>query len=611
MNALYADTVLVNGRIATLDPSSPEANAVALRDGRFLAIGDEHTVRAHAGPTTRMIDLQGRTVIPGLNDSHIHVIRGGLNYNMELRWDGVPSLAIALQMLKEQARRTPAPQWVRVVGGWSEFQFSEKRLPTLDEINAASPDTPVFVLHLYDRAIVNRAALRALGYNRETPDPPGGVIERDRNGNPSGLLIAKPNALILYASLAMGPKLAFDDQVNSTRHFMRELNRLGVTSCIDAGGGFQNYPEDYRVIDHLVEQDQMTLRIAYNLFTQRPKQEYDDFAGWAKVVSPGHGDDVYKMNGAGEMLVFSAADFEDLLEPRPELQPIMEAELRKVVGLLVEKRWPFRLHATYDESIARFLTIFEEIDRDIPFNNLRWFFDHAETISERSMERLKRLGGGIAIQDRMAFQGEYFVARYGAAAAQRTPPISRMLEIGIPVGAGTDATRVSSYNPWVSLYWLASGKTVGGLVLNDEKDRLSRSTALHLYTEGSSWFSGDDGKKGRIAAGQLADLAVLSADYFTVPEEEIRDIESVLTIMGGKVVHGGAEFGGLAPSLPPISPDWAPTGVYGGAYRHAHTAAPGTLTRSALSCGNPLHQHTHTVLGETGRWGIGCTCFAF
>ena len=501
MNASYADTLLVNGRIATLDPLAPEASAVAIRDGRFLAAGDDPTVNAHAGPATRTIDLHGRTVIPGLNDSHIHVIRGGLNYNMELRWDGVPSLAIALQMLKDQARRTPAPQWVRVVGGWSEFQFSEKRLPTLDEINAVSPDTPVFVLHLYDRAIVNRAALRAMGYNRETPDPPGGVIERDRNGNPTGLLIAKPNALLLYASLAMGPKLAFDDQVNSTRHFMRELNRLGITSCIDAGGGFQNYPEDYRVIDHLVEQDQMTLRIAYNLFTQRPKQEYDDFAGWTKMVSPGHGNDVYKMNGAGEMLVFSAADFEDFLEPRPELQPIMEAELKKVVSLLVEKRWPFRLHATYDESISRFLTLFEEIDREIPFNNLRWFFDHAETISERSMERVKRLGGGIAIQDRMAFQGEYFVARYGAKAAQRTPPITRMLDMGIPVGAGTDATRVSSYNPWVSLYWLASGRTTGGLVLYDEKNRLSRSTALRLYTEGSSWFSGDDGKKGRIAAG--------------------------------------------------------------------------------------------------------------
>lgn len=611
MKDVTADTIFYNGRIATLDPLTPEASAVAIRDGRFMAVGDDQVLGARAGPNTAKIDLHGRTVIPGLNDSHIHVIRGGLNFNMELRWDGVPSLALALRMLKDQARRTPPPQWVRVVGGWSEFQFAERRLPTIDELNAASPDTPVFVLHLYDRAILNRAALRAIGYTRETPDPPGGLIERDKNGSPTGLLIAKPNALILYASLAKGPKLAFDDQVNSTRHFMRELNRLGITSCIDAGGGFQNYPDDYRVIDHLVARAEMTLRIAYNLFTQRPKEEFEDFAGWTELVSPGQGNDIYRLNGAGEMLVFSAADFEDFLEPRPELQPVMEAELNKVIRLLVEKRWPFRLHATYDESISRFLDTFESINLEIPFNGLRWFFDHAETISERNMERVRALGGGIAVQDRMAFQGEYFVARYGAQAALRTPPISRMLQLGIPVGAGTDATRVSSYNPWVSLYWLVSGRTVGGLTLYDEKNRLSRTTALRLYTEGSSWFSGDEGKKGRISAGQLADLSVLSADYFNVPEEDIKGIESVLTVMGGKIVHGAEEFGQLAPPLPPISPDWSPTGIYGGAYRQAQASQAGANPSSARSCGNPLHQHTHTVIGDKGNWGIGCTCFAF
>ncbi len=604
------ELILHNGAITTLDDIRPQVSAVAMADGRITATGGEELLGS-AQKSTRLVDLKGRRVIPGLNDSHIHVIRGGLNFNMELRWDGVPSLALALQMLKEQARRTPPPQWVRVIGGWTEFQFAERRMPTLDEINAVSPDTPVFVLHLYDRAYVNRAALRSLGYTKETPDPPGGEIQRDKAGNPTGLLIAKPNAMILYASLAMGPKLALEDQVNSTRHFMRELNRLGITSCIDAGGGFQNYPDDYRVVEELAAKDELTVRIAYNLFTQRPREEYDDFARWIGMTEPGKGSDVFRMNGAGEMLVFSAADFEDFLEPRPELQPVMEAELKKVVSLLVEKRWPFRLHATYDESITRFLNIFESIDREIPFNGLRWFFDHAETISDKNMERLHNLGGGIAIQDRMAFQGEYFVERYGKEAAQRTPPITRMLNLGIPVGAGTDATRVSSYNPWVSLYWLVSGKTVGGLSLYDENNRLSRTAALRLYTEGSSWFSGDGGKKGRIAAGQLADLTVLSADYFTVPEEEIKGIEAVLTLMGGKVVHGCGEFGGLAPPLPPVSPGWAPAGVYGGAYRQAHAGRPGTSPSSAVSCGNPLHQHTHTVFGESGRWGVGCTCFAF
>lgn len=612
MKTVHADCVLINGRIATLDPLAPEASAAAIKAGRLLAVGEREAIEPFRGAATRVIDLKGRTVVPGLNDSHLHLIRGGLNFNMELRWDGVPSLSLALGMLKEQARRTPAPQWVRVVGGWTEFQFAERRMPTLEEINEVPPDTPVFVLHLYDRALVNGAGLRALGYTRETPDPPGGQLDRDRHGNPTGLLIAKPNAMILYASLAKGPKLGLDDQVNSTRHFMRELNRLGITSAIDAGGGFQNYPDDYEVIERLAGRDELTVRIAYNLFTQHPNGELQDFAGWTGQVTPGQGSDTYRLNGAGEMLVFSAADFEDFLQPRPDLPPSLEGELRKVVALLVEKRWPFRLHATYEESIVRFLNVFEQVDRDIPFDGLRWFFDHAETITERSLERVRALGGGIAVQDRMAFQGEYFVDRYGAEAAAHSPPISRMLNLGIPVGAGTDATRVASFNPWVSLYWMVSGKTVGGLPLYDEKNRLSRTAALRLYTEGSAWFSGDEGKKGRLAEGEFADLAVLSADYFQVPEEEIKGIESVLTMMNGKVVHASGEFGNLAPPLPPVSPDWAPTGVYGGAYRAGLATPPPTAGASAVareSCRDPFHRHARRF-GVFGG-GSGCMCFAF
>src|SRR5258705_7872662 len=244
-----ADLILTNARIATLDDAPPEATAAAVRDGRFVAVGSDREIDAHRTPRTQVIDAHGRRVIPGLNDSHIHVIRGGLNYHLELRWDNVRSVADALTKLREQARRTPPPQWVRVVGGWSEFQFAERRMPTLDELNAAAPDTPVFVLHLYDRALLNAAALRAVGYTKDTPDPVGGVIERDRRGNPTGLLIANPNAMILYSTLARGPKLELEDQRNSTRHFMRELNRFGLTSIIDAGGGFQNYPEDYGVIE--------------------------------------------------------------------------------------------------------------------------------------------------------------------------------------------------------------------------------------------------------------------------------------------------------------------------------------------------------------------------
>lgn len=605
------DLILHHGRITSLDPDQPEVSALRIRDGKITVSGSDQDVLSQRDASTRIIDLEGYRVIPGLNDSHIHLIRGGLNYNMELRWDGVPSLADALRMLREQARRTPAPQWVRVVGGWTEFQFAERRMPTLEELNAVAPDTPVFVLHLYDRAWLNGAALRAVGYDKNTPTPPGASIERDRHGNPIGLLIAKPNAAILYATLAKGPKLGFEDQLNSTRHFMRELNRLGITSVIDAGGGFQSYPDDYRVIETLGARDELTIRIAYNLFTQHPKQELEDFTGWSKNMKPGQGNDFYRMNGAGEMLVYSAADFEDFLEPRPELPDSMEADLSKVIRLLAQNRWPFRLHATYDETISRALDVFEAVHRESSLEGMHWFIDHAETISVRNIERIKVLGGGIAIQHRMAYQGEYFVKRYGAEKAAYSPPISMMLREGVPVGAGTDATRVASYNPWIALYWLVTGRTVGGLQLYDVHDVLDRTTALRLWTEGSAWFSTEDGKKGRLVPGQLADLAVLSDDYFAVDDEVIKNITSLMTIIGGRVVHADGPFKSLAPPLPPASPDWSPVRVYGG-YQVGTSGVDAKRNHSHRSLVVPHRCPVDSTVSD-GLWGTptGCTCFAF
>ncbi|OWY28554.1 amidohydrolase [Herbaspirillum robiniae] len=617
------DLILINGKFHTVDKQNPIAEAVAIGGGKFIEVGDAASVMRLKQPGTKVIDLGGRTAIPGLNDSHLHLIRGGLNYNLELRWEGVPSLADALRMLKDQAARTPHPQWVRVVGGWTEFQFAEKRMPTLEELNAAAPDTPVFVLHLYDRALLNRAALAAVGYTKDTPNPPGGEIVRDASGNPTGMLIARPNAMILYATLAKGPTLPLEYQVNSTRQFMRELNRLGVTSAIDAGGGFQNYPEDYQIINKLAAENQLTIRIAYNLFTQNKGGELEDFKKWTTMVKPGDGNDFFRHNGAGEMLVFSAADFEDFLEPRPDLAAGMEDELERVVRHLVSNRWPFRLHATYDESISRMLDVFEKVNRDIPFDGLHWMFDHAETITERNIERVRALGGGIAIQHRMAFQGEYFIDRYGTEAAEHTPPVAKMLEMGVPVGGGTDATRVASYNPWTALYWLVSGRTVGGAKLYGAAGRLPRETALELWTAGSAWFSSEQDKKGRIQAGQLADLAVLSADFFSVHEDDIKAIESVMTVVDGRVVYAAGAFSSHGPGEIPVLPEWSPVAKVPGHYR-AVAANNAQQKRTALphacvgSCG--VHGHSHDVARKSdvpvsnfaGFWGaLGCSCFAF
>jgi len=557
----------------------------------------------------------------------MHIMRGGLNYNMELRWDGVRSLADAMAMLKRQVAVTPPPQWVRVVGGFTEHQFAEKRLPTIEELNAVAPDTPVFLLHLYDRAILNAAALRAVGYGKDTREPPGGEITRGPDGTPTGLLLAKPNAAILYATLAKGPKLPFEYQVNSTRHFMRELNRLGVTGAIDAGGGFQNYPEDYAVIQKLADDGQLTIRLAYNLFTQKPKAEKDDFLNWTRTSRYRQGDDYFRHNGAGEMLVFSAADFEDFRQPRPDMPPEMEGELEDVVRILAENRWPWRLHATYDETISRALDVFERVNQDIPLEGLHWFFDHAETISDRSIDRIAALGGGIAVQHRMAYQGEYFVERYGLGAAAATPPVARMLEKGVKVSAGTDTTRVASYNPWVSLSWLITGRTVGGLRITPQHSCLDRETALRMWTENVTWFSNEEGRKGRIAVGQLADLIVPDKDFFACAESEIADTASDLTLVGGKVVWATADFAPLDEAAPPPAmPDWSPVRRFGGyaAWGDTEQAGSAALQRTAAascgcasSCG--IHGHDHAsawsarlpVSDLKSFWGaLGCACWA-
>jgi predicted amidohydrolase YtcJ len=624
-DAVPPDLVLHRGLITTLDGSRPTATAVAIKQDVFSAVGEDREILPLAGPTTRMVDLQGRRVLPGLIDNHLHIIRGGLHFNMELRWEGVRSLADAMWMLKRQIAVTPAPQWVRVVGGFSEHQFAEKRLPTLEEINAISPQTPIFLLHLYDRALLNGAALRACGYTKDTPEPLGGQIVRNSNGEPTGLILAKPNAAILYATLARGPKLPFEHQLNSTRHFMRELNRLGVTGAIDAGGGSQNYPEDYAVIQKLHDDGQLTIRLAYNLFTQKPEGEKQDFLNWTRTSKYKQGDDYFRHNGAGEMLVFSAADFEDFRQPRPDMPAQMEGELEGVVRILAENRWPWRMHATYDKTISRALDVFERVDREIPLKGLNWFFDHAETISERSIDRIAALGGGIAVQHRMAYQGEYFVERYGLDAAESTPPVKRILESGVKVSAGTDATRVASYNPWVSLAWLVTGRTVGGMRLYPQRNCLDRETALRMWTENVTWFSNEAGRKGRIEVGRLADLIVPDRDYLSCPEEEIADTVSLLTVVGGRIVYASGEFARFDDNRPPpATPDWSPVRTFGGyGARGSKAAAANSAQSQGAGCGCAnhcnIHGHRHAsawscklpIADLKSFWGaLGCSCWA-
>jgi len=484
-----------------------------------------------------------------------------------LRWDGVTSWKRAMEMLKEQAARVPEGVWIKVIGGWNEFQFEEQRQPTLAEINEAVPDKPVLITYLYGKAFLNKKGVEVLGYSKDTHYE-GSLVELDANGIPTGMLYAKETPKAIYMTLGLTTKLNIEERRNSTLQYYRELNRFGLTSAIDAAGGSQNYPDDYGVALSLAKEGKLTIRTAYYLFAQVKGRELEDYEKWIKMTYPNKNDHMlmssgFTMEGAGENLIASAADFENFLEPRTVLGPEMENDLEAVIRVLVKNHWPFRIHATYAESIERMLSVFEKVNLDIPFNGLRWAFDHAETITDSQLDRVKKLGGGIAVQFRMYYQGELYKKMYQQPDHQ-IPPIKRMMAKGIPVGMGTDATRISTFNPWMALHWTLTGKTIGGYQFWPATDVLSRHEALSLYTNGSAWFSGEENDKGKIQKGMYADLVVLTKDFFSIKTDDVRSIESLLTIVNGKVVYAAGEYQSLDAPAPEVIPSWSPVKFYGG-----------------------------------------------
>jgi len=568
-----ADLIVKNAKVAVMDSSRSMAEAIAVKDGLVLATGTTEEILKHLGDSTQVIDAKGKTLIPGLNDSHLHLTRGGRFFNAELRWDGVKTLKRALEMLKEQAERTPEGQWVRVIGGWSPFQFEEKRFPTPEEIEAATGDVPTYVLFLYSRAWLNQAGLKALNIDENTVAPEGSSFEKGPDGKLNGVLLAEPNPTILYARIGSLPPLSQEEMLNGTRQFYRELNRFGVTSGIDAGGGGHKFPTDYTGTEALATKGEMPLRLSYFLFPQNKGQEYLEFQAWMENNEVGHNGEIhldhgYELEGGGEFLAWSAGDFENFLAPQPMLEdrPTWREDIKRVIRLHVDRGWPFRIHATYGESISNILDVIEEVNEETngKLAQERWLFDHAETVKTKDLERIKRLNGGVAIQARMAYAGEFFVERYGEEKAAYAPPVREMMATGLPVGAGTDGTRVASYNPWPALYWMVSGKTVGGLRMAADDNLLSREEALYLYTKGSAWVSKEEDVKGNLENGMYADFALLSEDYFSVAEDSIPNLSSVLTVVDGKVVYGAGDYEGLSPVMPEVIPAWSPVKYFGG-----------------------------------------------
>ena len=561
--AAAPELIVVNAKVTTFDGKT--FSGFTVEDGKFSTLSnDNQALLLQKNDKTIVIDAKGHRVIPGINDSHLHVVRGGRFYNLETRWEGLSSLQKGIDMIAAQAKRTPKGHWVRVIGGWSPYQFDEQRMPTPKELTDAAPETPVFVLHLYSGGVLNKKAMQVLGVNKDSVAPKGSRFERDSNGHPTGVLVADPNPMILYRTIGALPHMSLDEQYNSSKQYYRKLLSLGVTSVVDAGGGGHVFPENYQASTVLAARGELPIRVSNYLFPQTPGQELISFAKWMSNYKRNqnlhlHLDNGYVIEGGGELLAWKASDYENFRAARPELAKDAEEELEKVVRLHLLQGWPFRIHATYDESISRMLSLFEQINETQPLNSVRWIIDHAETVTDSNLDRIKALGGAIAVQGRMAFAGEDFLARYGESQTKRTPPIKTMLSKGIQVGFGTDGTRVSSFNPWATYYWAVSGRTVGGMKLYDKDNILDRLTALQTFTQGSANISGEQDVKGQIKPGQYADFAVLNQDILEVNERALLNTQSLLTVVDGKVRFADkAVYPNLHKPREPAIPSWSP-----------------------------------------------------
>ena len=537
-----ADLVLVNGKVVTVDDASSVKQAIAMRGDRIVAVGTDAEVRRLADGTTRVVDLGGRTVIPGLIDSHTHAIRAGITYDAELHWDRLTSLKAGLDEIAAKARTAAPGSWIRVLGGWHETQFPERRLPTAAELDQAAPNTPVWVQRLSTQAVLNAAAVKALGITADTPNPPGGTILKDASGKVVG--IGSVGGINFYYPNVPRPSL--EEQVESTRHWFSELNRTGLTGVIDAGGGLQRWPGDYAALNALHDRGALTVRVRWFMQPQRSGKELEDVTEFVSVMKAApqsaSGDDMLRPLGIGEAPVAATNDGTQWGADSPTFPAAAVAQLDTVLRTAVAGGWSFSIHTARNKSLEQILPTVEALDRATPLKERHISFAHIEDVTERSIARLKALGAGVLIQDRLIYSGDDILKNWITEMTRRAPPIQSLLKAGVPVGGGTDATQVAPYPPFRSLWWFVTGKTIDGRAVRGPDELVTREQALRIYTMGSAWFSGDEKRVGSLEVGKLADLVVLSKDYLTVPDDDIPAIESLLTIVGGKAVYSAATF---------------------------------------------------------------------
>nr|WP_241093812.1 amidohydrolase [Xanthomonas sp.] len=526
-----ADLIVYNAKIYTGTKNQPEASALAVKAGRIYSVGLDADILGLKSDKTQLIDAGQKRLIPGINDAHTHVFNER-SYNYNVRWDGVPTLKRALAMLSEQARRTPQGQWVKVIGGWTPYQFKENRFPTMEELRKAVPDRPLIVQYAYNRAFLNDLAMKAFGVGTgKFPALPGTEFEKDAEGKFTGVVHGYTFTFISLEYLV--PQASLDEQVSSITNAINDLNRFGITSIVDAAS-LSGYPQGHAPLQALIKENRLNVRFPFIDLQFGDESSPSLIDAQIKAItrtapiSPGqnlhptlaHG---YEYKGTGELLRMELHDHENFDRPAYVIDPeLMRAKSEEDITKLVQRRIPFRMHVTYNENISPFLDALESINRKVPFDGLRWSIEHAETISPENIARVKALGGGVALDTKMALHGDGFVKTHGVEKALYTPRLRALVDSGIPLAMTTDAFRASTFNPWVGISWMTTGKSVSGSRIVADDNRLSRAEALALFTIGPAWFVQQENEMGKIAPGFLADFAVLDKTTSPFPRTRSR-----------------------------------------------------------------------------------------
>lgn len=538
-----ADTVLLHGKVLTVDKSDSVAEAIAIRMNRIIAVGSDRDVAKYKCAEGRIVDLGGRTVIPGMTDAHIHAIRGGQSYNFEVHWNNVATLATGLEILTNEAAKRPGGQWLVVGGGWHPDQFREKRAPNSADLTKAVPGHPVIVQFQYDWAVLNRIGIEALELSGPSPKlPPGVTIERDGSGQPTGAL--KGGIGPFSALLAQISKIDNKQRKASLLEFLKLLSSYGVTGIVDAAGGGSG-AEVYDPVFALRRENRLPVRVAFRISAQSPQNEPDWYRQTLAYTPPGFGDEMLHFAGLGEIVVFGMNDGTRL---DPGFAPSAEAEKRffDVASWAAQRGYLLEIHAYTDDAANHILDVLEKVVEKHPIAGLRWNIAHISTGTARTFARMKALGLAYNVQQNLYFEAPQLRQIVGDAKAKLGPPARLAWDAGLIVAGGTDATRVSPFNTMLALRFQIDGHAVADSVERDPSLALTREQALRMYTLNSAWLVRDDDKRGSLEVGKLADLAVLDGDLMRVPTDEIGNIRSVLTIMDGRIVYAAGPYASLA-----------------------------------------------------------------